>query len=86
MPSSLFTRVFWQDAATRAVSAGSATAITAWTFGATGVVPSVPGYAVAAAFGSGALLDLLRSLASLRVPNGTASFLPNVVAKPKDDA
>ncbi len=80
MPKSLFTLTFLKDAANRAVSTGAATAISVWTLGVDGMVPSVPGHAVAAAFGSGALLDLFRSLASLREDNGTASALPEVVA------
>lgn len=34
--------------------------------------------------GYAALLPLLAAITSLRVSNGTASFLPNVVAKPRD--
>ncbi|AXN43483.1 hypothetical protein DSM43518_04760 [Mycobacterium marinum] len=80
MPKSIFTKIFWKDTIDRAVAAGGAAAVAAWTLGAFNVVPSVPGYAVPIAFACGAGQDILRSLASLRVDNGTASPLADVVA------
>lgn len=85
MPRSIWTIVFWKDAADRALAAGAASATSAWTLGWAGVIPSVPGRAVLAALGAGAALDLLRSLASLRIDNGTASPLPEIVAAPKTE-
>lgn len=87
MPRSLFTVIFWKDAIDRAVSTGAGSAVAAWTLGLTGIVPSMPSPAVLVAFGAGAGLDLLRSLSTLRVDNGTASPLAEVVAvqKAEDD-
>lgn len=86
MPADLFTTVFWKDATSRLVAAGANSATTALVIGAGGTLAEVPWYAVASAAGIGALLELLRALASLKVPNGTASFLPEVIAAPKTDA
>lgn len=58
-------------AATAVLGAASTTGLTGVNWGSVG---SVAGYA--------ALLAVLRSLAALRVSNGTDSFLPKVVAKP----
>lgn len=85
MPRSLFTLIFWKDAADRATAAGAAAALTAGGLGIIGVLPNVPWPAVLAAFGTGAVIDLLRSLSTLRVDNGTASPLAEVVAVPKTE-
>lgn len=87
MPATLWSPIFWKDAADRAVAAGAAAAISAWALGWSGAVPSMPGQAVLGAFGAGIGLDILRSLTTLKVgpgqENGTASPLAEVVAAPK---
>jgi hypothetical protein len=86
MATDIWTAVFWKDAVSRLVSAGANSATTALAIGAGGTLADVPWYAVLSAAGIGALLEFLRALASLKVPNGTASFLPEVVAAPKPNA
>lgn len=85
MPNDIWTAVFWKDATSRLVAAGANSATTALVIGAGGTLAEVPWCAVASAAGIGALLELLRALASLKVPNGTASFLSEVVAAPKPE-
>lgn len=89
MPTTLFTRTFWIDAIDRALSAGATTSLGVMTAGAFKLISDVPWYAVLSAGAIGALADLLRSLSSLKVGpgqgNGTASYLPEVVAQPKSE-
>lgn len=74
---------FIEHAAENAVGAAAAAALTVFTSGAFHLVADVPWYAVASAAAIGGVASLLKSLVSLGVPNGTASFNPNVVAKAK---
>lgn len=75
--------VVWvEHTAENAISAGAAAALGAIGSAVTGTIASVPWYGVLSAAGFAALTTVLAALASLRVPNGTASFLPSVVAYP----
>lgn len=78
MSPTVFSKAFWQDAAERAISAGAATAVTVPIL--SGMISDIPWYAILSAFGISAGVDLLRSLASLRVDNGTAGTVSSVIS------
>ncbi len=73
--------VFVEDAAERAVAAAAAAALGALGTQGVGLIGSLPWYAVLSAAGIGALTSVLNSLVSLAVPNATASWNRNVVAR-----
>jgi hypothetical protein len=88
MPSDLFSRVFWLDALVRTISTAATTTLGVLTAGGFKLIPDVPWYGVLSAGALAALAEFLRALSTLKIgpgqDNGTASFLSEVVAAPKD--
>ncbi|MGV7669164.1 holin [Mycobacterium kansasii] len=83
--SELFTLDFWQRTLTQALHSAAAAAVTPLANRELDLIGSVPWYSVGSAAAIGALVSLLLSVASARVP-GTlpASFLPSKLGGDKD--
>ncbi|CNH04049.1 Uncharacterised protein [Mycobacterium tuberculosis] len=80
--SELFTADFWQRTITQAVHGAAGGAIGAQGAGEFKLLNSVPWYAVLSAAAIGALLSLLTSVGSVKVPGTvTASLLPQKLFK-----
>jgi hypothetical protein len=76
--SELLTSNFWQRTFSQAIHSAAAGALTPLATQELRMLNSVPWYAVASAAALGALLSLLLSLASVKVPGTVpASFVPS---------
>lgn len=72
----IFNYAFWKDVLDRAIGASATSALSVLTMGAFSLIGDVPWYAVVSAAATGALYDVLRSLAASRVnEKGTAGFV-----------
>ena len=73
------TLTWLEHAGENAASGAAAAALGAIGSASMGTISHLPWQAVLSSAAVGALCSLLTSIAALKVPNGTASFLPNVV-------
>lgn len=82
-------KTFLQHAAENAIGAAAAGALSALAVtgenGGAHALADIPWSALATGLIVGGLVSLLKSAASLKVDNGTASVLPQVVAAPQAD-
>lgn len=85
--SELFSSNFWQRAFSQAVHSAAAGALTPLATQELRMLNSVPWYAVASAAALGALMSLLLSLVSVKVPGTVpASFVPSKYVDTNPDA
>lgn len=75
--------IFWESTAENVVGGAAAGAAAVLAPHVTDLFTSIPWAQAGSGAAVGAILALLVALGSLRTPNGTASYNPQVVAEPK---
>lgn len=75
-------RVWLANTAENVASSSASAMLGALGSSALHLIGDIPWYGVLSAGAFAGLTTFLTAVASLRVPNGTASFVPDVIAKP----